>query len=50
MDCNLTLMLLVAPPVKLRNASLSSVSEFFVLVTTPNSHYKSHYLNPSKPA
>ena len=31
MDCNLTLMLLVAPPVKLRNASLSSVSEFFVL-------------------
>ncbi len=22
---------------------------FFVLVTTPNSHYKSHYLNPENP-
>ncbi|MFR1986904.1 MAG: hypothetical protein ACLS29_01390, partial [Prevotellamassilia sp.] len=39
---------LVAPPAKLRNASLSSISEFFVLVTIPNNHYESHYLNELK--
>lgn len=44
MDCDLTLMLLVAPLTKLRNASLSSVSEFCVLVTIPNNHYEIHYL------
>lgn len=48
MDCGLTLILLVAPPAKLRNASLSSISEFFVLVTIPNNHYESHYLNELK--